>query len=130
MKKETKWQSNLQRHLDKANIRWSQCTLPEDHLASPGYMSLTEREKMMLGYTFKRNPEATSIDCSQSAGRCPIGHSNCLPTLTTSSNIYLIGNMRCLTGKESLMLHGFPKEVLDDSRPSLAQLSTALSGAL
>eukprot|EP00959_Pyramimonas_sp_CCMP1952_P107306 2243889-Pyramimonas_sp.AAC.1 len=76
---------------------------------------LPAREKNLLAFVQSVFPGAEGVDVGQAIGRCSKiwrkGERSFLPTLTTSTKMFLFGqHFRLLSGAEALMAQGFPIE--------------------
>ena len=131
-RQDKEWQENFWSALKKAGMTWSECTPPAATKASKWYDVLKPREKMVLAYELKLHPDAFAVDISQSPGWCGIGSDGALPTIIPRARIWLRQGEgfeeRPLSGKECLMVHGFPKENLDRSADITDRLFADLAG--
>ncbi len=88
---------------------------------------MSAREKNILAFVQHTSPDIDGVDVSQNILRSPKAtslHGNTyLPTLTTSSKVYLFKPCRLLCGAEALACQGFPvqdhREVLTKTHPRL-----------
>ena len=109
------WEKTFYAALSKAGMSWSECIVPDKTMKSKWYKTLKPREKMVLAYELKRHPQATCIDVGQSAGWSQVSETEVLPTMIPRGWFWIRlegREERLLTGKEMLMLHGFPKSSL------------------
>lgn len=105
---ESEWQRQLSRMLESAGLTWRDCKLPPDHVGRPGFESMLEREKMTFAMTLLMHPGAKFIDVGQALGRAPVREDDFLHSFTGKALPYHVGQKRIITGKECLMIHGFP----------------------
>lgn len=87
---------------------------------------MSEREQMNVGLNLAVHPSATSFDIYQSPGRCFIGQEGLLSTVCTGSRIYVPSLKRLLLGRELLMTHGLPGNILCPNKLKTADMSDAL----
>ena len=83
--------------------------------------TLTLRDRMTLAYETKTNEGQACFDISQSLGWCGRGTAEVLPCLIPKHKVFMAKPPaehipRQVLGKESLMLHGFPKFILESER--------------
>ena len=74
--------------------------------ASPWWPLLTKRAQSIITYELAMNTSLTSIETSQSPGRCHTRSDHVVGTVIPKGRIWLPKLNRWLTGKESLMIHG------------------------
>jgi hypothetical protein len=111
---ESGWADKFQRLLDERGMMWRDCKPPDGHAESKHFLALTEREKACVAYAFQMDAQVTSVDVSQSLGRLPARSDNLFANFTTRSKIYMFHQKRVLTGREMLMLHGMPPQILPE----------------
>lgn len=103
---------------------------------SPWYLTLTDREKLLLRYAMAVNPGAKTIDVSQRIDRAPTSSTvvrdgdiaDVCSTLLTGSHIWLCGSNRLLTGWEACLLRCIPVDALRGASAMTRRSLTALAG--
>ena len=108
---DNKWQKQYPAMLAKQGIRTTKAYPPQDIRQSVDYDLLCERQRLVLGYELKMDPDATSVDCYQTMGRAFIGHDGILSTLVPGSNVWvrMEGMNRLLCGREHMYVQGMPR---------------------
>lgn len=60
----TTWQEKTGVFLQEKGLRWSSCAAPPDHIDSPWFALLSERQRVLLGCLLQTNPHAFAYDLS------------------------------------------------------------------
>ena len=118
-KKGEKWARDLKKLLKKKGIAWSKCKPPKTVVDGRWYATLPARDRMVLGYETLVNPNVQCINVAQNPGWATKGYAGILPCILPKGKLYMVKpphghEPRPIFGKESLMLHGFPKSFFDD----------------
>ena len=110
---DTAWQEKLSALLQSKNASWRDLKPPPgSECDDSDYKYLARRQKQTVSYQLFLTPDIFSVDVGQSIGRSP-HRSDCMfNSFTTTALPYMVAENRLLTGKECLMLHGFPKGLL------------------
>ena len=111
---ETSWQGPLLALCHARGIRWSQCK-PTDDQDNEFFAALPDRVQKVISYNMLIHPDASSVDGSQNCDRAFIGHDDKLTTLTPSSRPWVKEIARCITGKECMLVQGFPRRFFDSA---------------
>jgi len=112
----TTWQEAMMNLLDKKNMSWSECTVP-DHLKSDELQLLMPRELMTLAFKIRTaDGDRAAVDCSQSVDRGGGTHADLLATLTPGIKMWLQEQKRLMRGIE---FDGpwLPLQMLEPSKP-------------
>ena len=114
------WTVRMQKLLDaEPGLTWSQIQCPERIRNSPWFSCMTQSQQIALAWTLIKNPNITSADVSQSAGRCFLGKEDSVSTLIPGSKVIMLklDPPRPLVGLEHMMIQGFPLGLLLRMRP-------------
>ena len=111
--KNTKWQELLNKELHNKGWTRSQIVAPPEHQVSPWFSLLPDRERMNLGFQLALHPDSTSLELSQMPGRSTHPGKDCiLQTLYPNSRLWLADEKRWMLGKDALLCHGLPSDVV------------------
>jgi len=120
-REQTDWQERFIVELRKKGLTWSQLQTPARTAASPWWPFLTQRAQCTITYELHLNSALTSIETSQSPGRCHTRDDHVAGTVLPKGRIWLPMANR----KESLMIHGFREQDLDSKLLAAAKISDA-----
>ena len=109
----TDWQEKLSALLQSKNASWRDLKPPPGSESDDSdYKYLSRRQKQTVNYQLFLTPGIFSVNAGQGIGRSP-HRSDCMfNSFITTALPYMVAENRLLTGKECLMLHGFPSELL------------------
>ena len=122
---DTMWQGRLSELLASMKMTWRECQPPHGHAGSPGFEAITDRERMNLAVTVLSDPSVSVVDVSQQIGRTPARSDGLFSSFTQRATPYVLSRRRAIIGKECLMVHGFPHELLPQT-PDGSPVSDAL----
>ena len=81
---------------------------------------------MNLNYTMMTKPNTRMVDVSQSIGRSPTRDDDTFHSFTTNALPYVLKQKRVLSGRELLMIHGFPSTTLHQRKLAAAGIRDSL----
>ena len=69
--------------------------------------------KCLVRYYASIDQDITTLDCSQSPGRCFVGNNNVVSTIVPNSRVWYYAKRRPILGLECLLIHGFSPSFFD-----------------
>ena len=107
-------------------LSWSTMRPPPAMAKSPWFQAIPQREREIILCRYLLEPDALSVDCSQSIARAPVAHGDSFNTIVPGCRQYLLRNIkvgqhqraaasqRFLLGFEGMRLQGYPLELVRD----------------
>ena len=123
---ESEWTSQLSNLLSSKKHVWRDLQPPTGATESIDFQSLTRRQKMTLNFQLLMTPGCWSVDIGQTIGRSPHQTDELFNSFTGTALPYVVPLNRVLTGKECMMVHGFPSSMLSCKRLTDADVSDSL----